>query len=728
MYRRLIALLLIITLVVPLATGCGGTPQAKETVLVEGVLSEELMSLAAEGVSMEMNPVNLETEAKATISRVSDAPPLDAEEELPMAVYDFKLEGADTFPGVAQLVIPLELGAGELPGAAWYNEETKAWEPVSFRYDSARKAAVIATDHFSKYGVFTVSKAGMRKARLEFLGLADDSGGSEEFLEAINEYTVGGVPAGVCRDIGIGAAGDAMQLGSDVLGNLVQGAGFAAYGDDVLSTVGDSLGRIGLFLSVVQVGNSIYNGKINDALVGSMKTALSYVLGKVASKMSTAVMSASMASVAIVDYSINKFGTEALAGRASIYRDAYSLYYQKNNDGYKSSAYWYKTFYPLFASPSANEEELKQAIDKIVTAHCQEFWTGTNKLGVDYYVSEAREQFKWTAGGAGLNKDVQDEISAERRAILYNDILPGVFQQIAYKLNLENERMLRAEYKALSDYLNQNVAFSVVDDKKAYSKHPVRFAPLNDKAVTDNWTGKFKDDGSLSTGFTLYGHMAAGAPNTLEIFKPDADIEKEEPLRVLEFTVTPPEVEIVLGEEIPGLKYAGGDSEKILQFGLNAALKQADVIKVDKEGNFSVQVEVANASGGSGNNKFSTEVRGFNLEGKIDPGSLSGTGSFTATMTFTRKEISPLQADAGETKEFITTTHYEDNVSGTVKLSGSGSNVTLTAAMEGFRNGFTKLQHHAIYADGKEIWGDNPTVTDKSGEVSGTGVYRFTVQ
>lgn len=181
------------------------------------------MSLAAEGVSMEMNPVNLETEAKATISHVSDAPPLDAEEELPMAVYDFKLEGADTFPGVAQLVIPLELGAGELPGAAWYNEETKAWEPVSFRYDSARKAAVIATDHFSKYGVFTVSKAGMRKARLEFLGLADDSGGSEEFLEAINEYTVGGVPAGVCRDIGIGAAGDAMQLGSDVLGNLVQG-------------------------------------------------------------------------------------------------------------------------------------------------------------------------------------------------------------------------------------------------------------------------------------------------------------------------------------------------------------------------------------------------------------------------------------------------------------------------------------------------------------------------
>lgn len=731
MFKRMIALMLVVTLTVPMLTGCGGGGGGgtgmKETVLTEGVLNSETLTLETQGVAMVMDPVNLEGDTKAVISAVTGAPPLDAEGDIALTVYDFSLEGVDSFAGVAELRIPVSLASGDLPGAAWYNEATGAWEPVAFRYDQASGSVAIATDHFSKYGVFSVSQSGMRRARIEFLGLggADDPDG--DFIAAVDEYAVGGVPAAVCRDIGLGATGDAMQLGSDVLANLVQGAGYAAYGDDVLSTIGDSLGRIGLLVSVVQVGNSIYNGKMYDALAGSMKTALSYIMGKVASKMSTSVMSASMAAIAIVDYSINKFGTEAVTGRASIYRDAYGLYYQKGEDGYKSSAYWFKTFYPLFEASTGSEEQLKGEIDRIVTAHCQEFWTGTNKMGVDYYVSEAREKFRWTAAEAGLNDSVRDEISAERKAILYQDILPGVFSQIGYKLNLENERRLRAEYKVLSDYLNTVVTFSVKDAKKLYAKHPVRFAPLNGSADLQNWTGRFKDDGSLNTSFTLYGHLKAGAPDHLAVFAPEADLDTAEPIRVIPFTVTPPEVEIVLGEEVPGLKYAGGDKDKILQFGLNAALRQADTITFEKDGSFTLTVDMASASGGSGNTKINTEVTGFTMEGKLDPGSLSGSATFSGTMTFTKKEISPMAGDAGETKEYVTTTRYEDSVTGTVKITGSGSDVTFSAEMEGSRNGYTKLQYHAIFADGKEVWGDNPTVTDKSGAVSGNGVYRFTV-
>jgi hypothetical protein len=120
----------------------------------------------------------------------------------------------------------------------------------------------------------------------------------------------------------------------------------------------------------------------------------------------------------------------------------------------------------------------------------------------------------WTGGQAGLNDTVRKDISAERRAIVYNNILPVVFNQIAKKINLENERKLRAEYQRLSDYMNTLISFSLTDKQKTYAGHSVRFAPLNSKAKGEDWTGKINENGLAKTRFTQYGHMNAGAPIT----------------------------------------------------------------------------------------------------------------------------------------------------------------------------------------------------------------------
>lgn len=554
MKKGLIAIILVTSLILFLA-GCGGTSGSamKEELLIEGVVNENSLVLGTQGVELRLDPVIISSDVNAKISKISNAPPLDGEGDIQLDVYDFSLEGITEVDGVIQLAIPLHLAEGEIPGAAYLNEVTSQWEPVAFMYDKETGAVVILTDHLSKYGVFSVSNEGKRRARIEFLGLYGENK-YEDFLAAIEEYAIGGVPAAECLEIGVGAVGDSLQLGGDILGNIGQSAGYLAYGDDVMATIGDHLGNIGLFLSVVQIGNNIYQGKIHDAVVSSLKTSYTYVMGKVASKLSSSVMSASMAAVAIVDYSINKFGTTAIEGRADIYRDAYSIYYYKGEDGFKGSDYWYKTFYPLFANPQLAEDALKTAIDKAVTEHCNEFWTGTNRLGVDYYVSEARAKFNWTGGGAGLTQDLQNSISQERRSMLYNDILPGVFNQIALRINMENESRLRAEYKALSDYLNTSVAFSVTDPGKVYAKHQVRFSPLNGQADIASWTGRFKEDGTLNTSFTLYGHMYAGAPNKIEIFEPNADMEKDAPVKTIEFKVTPPLVEIVITQEVGRLE------------------------------------------------------------------------------------------------------------------------------------------------------------------------------
>lgn len=734
MRNRMLAMFLVLTLLTPTLVACSKSPESSDTpaaaskveIFVEGLLDVQNPRLEKEGVSLTASSVQLDEPIKATIAKVSGPPPLFPDSDIIPETYDFKLDGPSQLIGVLTLTLPLNVKEGELPGAAYLNESSGEWEAIPFQYDPESKSIQISTDHLSKYGVFSVAKEGGRRAHVEFLGLFGEAE-DQDFLGAIEEYTQNGLPMTQCIDIGANAASDALALGSDFLGNIAQSAGYLAYGEDVMSTLGDKMGSLGLLLSVVQISNNIYNGKTHEAVVGSMKTAYTYILGKVVSKLSNSVLSASMASVAIIDYSINKFGTEALAGRASLYRDAYTLYYQKGNDGYKSSAYWYQLFYPYFAEGKFTEEQLRAEIDGIVTEHAKEFWTGTNKLGIDYYVSEAREKFKWTAAEAGLNDGVRNEISAERRAILFNDILPGVFQQIAYKINLENERKLRAEYQALSKYLNQTIQFSVKDEKKLYADHPVRFAPLNDKATIENWTGKFKSDGSLSTSFTLYGHMYAGAPHQLKIFKPNADLEKDEPLRVIEFKVTPPEVEIVLGEEIGGLQYAQGDHSKIMQVGLDAAFKQAQTINVAKDGSFTLEVDYASASGGSGNDKFTSEIRGLVLSGKLDPGTLEGKGTLTASTSFNRKEISPMEAMEGETKEYITSTIYDDTLEGTLSIKGSDGKVTFSIQLQGTRAGYTKLQYHSIDPQGVEFWGDKPTITDKSGEISGSGSYQFTV-
>jgi hypothetical protein len=726
MSRRVIAIILVFSMMVSIS-GCGGVAAGKEKVLAEGVITEENSSLSGEGLGLHIDPVNFTGELNAKITSVPGSPPLDEEGEIQLQVYDFTVEGMTEFPGVIELTIPLEVGEGEKPGAAYLNSETEAWEPVVFRYDDSSKTLTILTDHLSRYGVFSYSGQGKRYATVQYLGLYG-IGEDHDFLQAVEEFSVAGVPAAQCIEIGASAAGDALGIGGDMIGNIVQGAGYMAYGEDILSSIGDSLGKIGLLVSVVQIGSNIYNNKINDALAGSMKTAFTYIMGKVAGKLSSSVMSASMASVAIVDYSINKFGTTAIEGRKAIYRDAYSIYYQKGEDGFRTSAHWFNLFYPYFSNPTMTQDEIKAEVDRIVTEHCDEFWGGKNKLGVDYYVSEAREKFNWTGGQAGLNEDMRKEISAERRAILYNDILPGVFEHIAYKINLENEKRLNEEYSNLVKFLNTQVRFSIVDQEGIYDKHRVRFSPLNDKAIVENWTGTLKKGTTMSSMFTLYGHMYAGGPDTVDIYEPDADLEKDKPIRSTQFKVVIPEFEIVFGDVIKGLKFEGGERDKISQMGLYAALRETGTIKVDEDGTFSFDVPYATANGGGGNNTFSSEVSGFHMEGKLDPGSLSGNATFNGTFLFRRKEISPLEGMDGETKEYVTTYSYDDMVNGTVKISGEGDTVTFNTSLEAVRSGFTKLQYHSISPDGTELWGDNPTITDKSETYNGSSSYTYTVE
>lgn len=251
-FRITVAMLLVVALVVGILPQSGCVKMKPKTISEE-VLGPDNLELSGNGASMVLSPVALDAEVPAKITKVDGAQPLDEDSGIELTVYDFSLEGVSELAGVIDLIIPLKLTQGALPGAAYLNERTDEWEPVVFRYDSATEAVVISTDHLSKYGVFSVSGEGLRKARVEFLMLGGSSSPDENFMAAVNEYTALGVPASECFEIGVNAVGDSLQIGSDILGAAAQSAGYLAYGDDVLSTVGDYLGNIGLITSVVQI-------------------------------------------------------------------------------------------------------------------------------------------------------------------------------------------------------------------------------------------------------------------------------------------------------------------------------------------------------------------------------------------------------------------------------------------------------------------------------------------
>jgi len=743
MRNRIIASILVISMILPLA-GCGGSsakkPAMSEKLLAEAVLNEENLALSSEGVELKLDPVIVSADVNASIYQVSNAPTLDEEDDIQLKVYDFKLEGTNQVNGVIQLSIPLEIPDGETPGAAYLNETAGIWEPVSFYYDEDSSSVVILTDHLSKYGVFSISKEGTRRARLEFLGLYGE-GADENFLAAIEEYSIGGVPASECYDIGAGAVGDALQIGGDILGNLTQSAGYLAYEEDVLSTIGDHIGNIGLMLSVVQIGTNIYQGEIHEAVVASLKTSFTYIMGKVSSKLSSSVMSASMAAVAIVDYSINKFGTEAVEGRSEIYREAFNLYNSKGHPGYKGSDYWYNAFYPLFSDPKMTEDSIKLEVDRIITEHCNEFWLPQNEVEVAEYMTLARDKFGFSGGG-GLNKGLMEEISQERRSMLYQDVLPGVFNQIALSINLNNERKLREEYKALSNYLNTSISFSVTDPSKTYAKHQVRFSPLNEKADIENWTGKFKDDGTLNTSFTIYGHLKSGSPNKIDIYGPNADLERDDPIETIEFKVTPPSIDIVIAQKagrlnrlvsvktsedaVSGLlvedEYKSYFAENMHPLPLEYLLSQqsitipeSNIIDVNLSGSWSTDTVRGENKYAEWSTQYKFDVQNFHLNIPITVNSdlpvigtdktallLDGKGTYSYTVTITTvttatQEVPAIGEKAWTTGSVTRSTTFTS--SGDVDLYTLSNAIDSSKPVTVLQNGIENLETKAVVLD-----------------------------
>lgn len=473
----------------------------------------------------------LDGEKTLTVKRKDSTTPLFEEGDgvVRMVSYDFDLEGQHELDGVVEIRIPMYVGYGRIPMAAYMNETTSKWEPVNFRYDESTREIVIKTNHLTEYGAFSVEEGKTRKARLEYNWLPHiPYENNRALVEKLINFTYSDNPDAAAVEAWGSEYGDCTQVGIDFGFKGIQSLGF---GSTLLEEFADVLGHVGTAVSVYQIMRSDFQG--NDAqLAGqSMKLCLGQTLNWATYYCGNAILTGAMACVAILDYSITQFAQKAWSGRKDIYRKAYELYYEKGKPGYRTAKDWFNVIYPIMKRKDLTTQQIHDMVDKLVIDHCWKFWNldaGT----MAEYINDAHDNFGFTYGG-GLTEVIRAELSNEQRGELYNGYLPSVF--LAVKNHIEQDLWEEAD-KQMKEYTKQVNKVCMLTfrdtgrkgDKSEYADCIVRFKDIP-KEVKDPelWQVRLREDGTGSFQFRVYAMHDAGLKPVLEVVNTENDVVLE---------------------------------------------------------------------------------------------------------------------------------------------------------------------------------------------------------
>lgn len=558
--RRVIAVLLSVCLILPMLSACGGSGGSSKA--VEGTISAETPRVGTETLALDMGEFPLGEEAACRIEPVKDPPALEGAD---IHAYSFEIDTQEELLSVMELTIPYDASAldgqsaqGNI-AAAWYNEETAAWEPVPFTVNEDTQTLTLYTDHLSVYGCFEVTNPNTRQAYAAYaipafarIGIMASDPNAIVTTAALN----GGKPGDDAIDAGLTLMDTVLNLSSagvDTAAFLAQlgGSGGGAATSSLLSGIGARLGDLGLLCSIAQISYGMYNIYNGDssAVFPCYANALKAGVGYTAGKLGARLYSLAFVGVLVIEYSINSFAQEALSGRKDIYKEAYSLYYA--SPGVKRSARDWAIILMKAKETAASPERYQLRIEGLVDRYAEEFWQ--DELVIAEYQSEAQKN--GFTGGGGLNAQIEAEISQDFKVELYRGVLQDAFKLIAQKEALDAERAMLSELNAMMKELNKTCTLELFDSTDS-DEHPVseyagfRVDITLPDTVTDkeSWRVVLDETGGGKLQFTLLGYIMAGSPTQLEIYEKDAT-ETAEPIKTLPFAMETETQRVDIGVE-----------------------------------------------------------------------------------------------------------------------------------------------------------------------------------
>lgn len=465
--------------------------------------------------------------------------------------YDITIRGKKSFEGYLDIRMPLPEGRPTEFSCLYYDARNKSWEAIPFEIDTKSRTASIATRHLSTFGLIRqdptiVPGPAMKLGQTRFPSGRMMSYGN--MLRTLNAYsTNNGVNEREANIEGWSTFTEWYGLTGAGL-DLAEGA---LYVDD-LADINGVLDNLGVGFAMAQAAVSLSEGDTAAAVFNAMKDMANYSIKNLI--FDTRPMNIAMVGVFALDYSLNKFAEEAIAGRYEIYAKAYQLYYKEKEEREGiNSVWWYKNLKRI-ARTGGNLNESKKALDDFFDSYFREYWA--NEETVALYQDKVSGQ-GWTGGG-GLSEAVKMKISDAYKYEVRKS-LEFVFKRIIREMRLEYLEKLHNQLEKTRKRLNERYPIDIRVKVDVSNPYMINAMFLEGKTVSfdvtnavhkGKWNVRLNQKGEARLECTLIGFIHAGSPKSAFIRIPNPDKPSDSLKFSGEFVFSrrkPNKVEILIG-------------------------------------------------------------------------------------------------------------------------------------------------------------------------------------
>lgn len=435
--------------------------------------------------------------------------------------YDITLDHSGTgqnthkLHGVMEIRIPFTKRKGYDVLASYFNEadSVRAWRPICHHYDSVRQEMVILSNHLTRFGIFDIEHENSRNAQIKYFSAYDipPLGDNWEktannLLELAQRVTEKPDETKAMLDWMAEKYSTASTFGLDMGYNFAQSLG---YSNKLLDDFEDHIAFLGATVAAYQVYSAALDGKMEEVAGGTINLALNQMTTYAGKFLGGPIWAASMFSVAMINYSLNKFGETAWQGRTDKYRAAYHLYYGQGEPGYRTQAEWVSLLWPVVHNKRLTKERLDAAVDNLVRRHCDKFWT----IGADEQAHYIASTGLWWTGWGGLNPKMEQTISDEYRSELYRTDIAKAMETICDSMRYEAYDESCRAMERYQKLMNKIVTISFKDsslknDSSMYADCTVRFANLPANIEDPQlWETKLDKQGKGKIQFRIFAQV-----------------------------------------------------------------------------------------------------------------------------------------------------------------------------------------------------------------------------
>ncbi len=268
--------------------------------------------------------------------------------------------------------------------------------------------------------------------------------------------------------------------------------------------------EVGLGLAFVQLGIDMYNGD-NISAAGNLTKSLSYyAIGK---KFPTRAMNIAMAGVFVIDYSLNKFATEAWSGRKEIYYQMNQRWIKNRMAKGENGEWWFHRLDKVILANMQTPDKIPVAIENSFESYAKELWGNDEEIA--YWQSQVMKKTNFTGGG-GLSEDLREELIKNLKEMLkqYNSAVISTLSRKYLKRIRENAVNSR---KRIIKFLNKKhrITLRVVNEKgkllKGFGGKKIGLK-ISSKEKQKFWVTKVNKAGVGYLFCTNLGYVNAGFP------------------------------------------------------------------------------------------------------------------------------------------------------------------------------------------------------------------------